>query len=192
MQPVRVSQALTSAAQLAISLPCAIIFSFDFVQKEKVSAMDLKKRLEDDLKTALKAGKKEAVAAYRLTLSDILAAEKEKREPLDEKEAQRLLRSAVKKRKESIALFEKGGRSDLVEKEKGELGFLEELLPAGMSTEELSALVDESLRETGASSMKDLGQVMKWIMPRLEGGAEGSEVSRLVKEKLTRPSREEE
>ena len=154
--------------------------------------MDLKKRLEDDLKAALKAGKKEAVAAYRLTLSDILAAEKEKREPLDEKEAQRLLRSAVKKRKESIGLFEKGGRSDLVEKEKGELGYLEELLPAAMSTEELSALVDESLRETGASSMKDLGQVMKWIMPRLEGGAEGSEVSRLVKEKLARPSREEE
>lgn len=154
--------------------------------------MDLRKRLEGDLKAALKAGQKEAVAALRLTLSDILAAEKEKREPLDEKETLQLLRSAVKKRKESIALFEKGGRSDLVEKEKAELVFLEGLLPAAMPTEELSALVDESLRETGASSMKDLGQVMKWIMPRLAGRAEGSEVSRLVKEKLARPSREEE
>lgn len=154
--------------------------------------MGLKQKLEDDLKTALKAGKKEAVAAYRLTLADILGAEKEKREPLDEKEAMQLLRSAVKKRKEAITLFEKGGRSDLVEKEKTELCFLEELLPAAMSSEELSTLVDESLRETGASSMKDLGLVMKWIMPRLEGGAEGSEVSRLVKEKLARPSREEE
>ena len=150
--------------------------------------MGLKQTLEEELKAALKAGKKEAVAAYRLTLADILGAEKEKREPLDEKEAMRLLRSAVKKRKEAIALFEKGGRSDLVEKEKAELRFLEELLPVAMSTEELSALVDESLRETGASSMKDLGQVMKWIMPRLEGRAEGSEVSRLVKEKLVRPS----
>jgi len=154
--------------------------------------MGLKQKLEDDLKTALKAGKKEAVAAYRLTLADILGAEKEKREPLEEKEAMQLLRSAVKKRKEAITLFEKGGRSDLVEKEKAELCFLEELLPAAMSPEELSTLVDESLRETGASSMKDLGLVMKWIMPRLEGGAEGSEVSRLVKEKLARPSREEE
>jgi len=153
--------------------------------------MDLKKRLEDDLKEALKAGQKEAVAAYRLTLSDILGAEKEKREPLDEKEALQLLRSAVKKRKESIDLFGKGGRSDLVEKEKAELVFLEELLPAGMSPEELSFLVGEALTETGAASMKDLGLVMKWIMPRLEGRAEGSEVSRLVKEKLTRPSREE-
>ena len=154
--------------------------------------MGLKQKLEDDLKTALKAGKKEAVAAYRLTLADILGAEKEKRETLDEKEDMQLLRSAVKKRKEAITLFEKGGRSDLVEKEKAELCFLEELLPAAMSPEELSTLVDESLRETGASSMKDLGLVMKWIMPRLEGAAEGSEVSRLVKEKLARPSREEE
>ena len=153
--------------------------------------MDLKKRLEDDLKAALKAGQKEAVAAYRLTLSDILGAEKEKREPLDEKEALQLLRSAVKKREESIDLFEKGGRNDLVEKEKAELAFLEGLLPAGMSPEELSSLVGEALAETGAASMKDLGLVMKWIMPRLEGRAEGSEVSRLVKEKLTRPSREE-
>ena len=150
--------------------------------------MSLKQKLEGELKTALKAGKKEAVAAFRLTLSDILSAEKEKRRLLDEKEEVQLLRSAVKKRKESIALFEKGGRSDLVEKENAELGFLEEFLPAAMSTEELSGLVDESLRETGASSMKDLGQVMKWVMPRLEGRAEGSEVSRLVKEKLARPS----
>lgn len=152
----------------------------------------LKEKLEEELKTALKAGKKEAVAAYRLTLAEVLGAEKEKRAPLDEKEAIGLLRSAVKKRKESISLFEKGGRTELVEKEKAELRFLEELLPAGMSPGELSALVDEALAETGASSMKDLGRVMKWIMPRLEGRAEGSEVSRLVKERLTRPSREEE
>ena len=150
--------------------------------------MSLKERLEEELKAALKSGKKEAVAAYRLTLADLLAAEKEKRGSLDERESLQLLRSAVKRRKESITLFEKGERSDLAEKEKGELHVLEELLPAGMSPEELSALVDESLRETGASSMKDLGLVMKWIMPRLEGRAEGSEVSRLVKEKLNPPS----
>ena len=150
--------------------------------------MGLKESLEEGLKKALKEGRKEAVAAYRLTLADFLGAEKEKRAPLDEKEALQLLRSAVKKRKEALALFEKGGRSDLVEKEKGELRILEELLPAGMSSEELSALVDQALAETGASSMKDLGLVMKWIMPRLEGRAEGSEVSRLVKEKLTPPS----
>jgi uncharacterized protein YqeY len=150
--------------------------------------MGLKERLEEGLKTALKAGNKEAIPAYRLTLSDLRNAEKEKRGSLDEKEATQLLRSAVKKRKEAIALFEKGARGDLVQKEKAELRVLEELLPAAISPAELSAMVDESLGETGASSMKDLGKVMKWIMPRLEGRAEGAEVSRLVKEKLKRPS----
>lgn len=150
--------------------------------------MGLKERLEEGLKTALKAGNKEAIPAYRLTLSDLRNAEKEKRGSLDEKEATQLLRSAVKKRKEAIALFEKGGRGDLVRKEKAELRVLEELLPAAISPAELSAMVDESLGATGASSMKDLGKVMKWIMPRLEGRAEGAEVSRLVKEKLNRPS----
>lgn len=150
--------------------------------------MGLRERLEEGLKAALKAGDKEAVPAYRLTLSDFLNAEKEKRAPLDEKEAAQLLRTAVKKRREAIVLFEKGGRSDLVEKEKAELRVLEALLPAAMSPAELSTLVDESLAATGAASMKDLGMVMKWIMPRLEGRAEGAEVSRLVREKLNGPS----
>jgi hypothetical protein len=150
--------------------------------------MGLKEKLEDGLKTALKAGKKEEVPAYRLTLSEILNAEKEKRRPLEEKEVVQLLRSAVKKRKESIDLFQQGGRTDLVEKEKAEMRVLGKLLPASLSAEELAALVDEALSETGASSPKDLGTVMKWIVPRLEGRADGSEVSRLVREKLTAPS----
>jgi uncharacterized protein YqeY len=150
--------------------------------------MGLKKRLQEGLRTALKAGNREAVLAYRLTLSEILNAEKEKRRSLEEKEVVQLLRSAVKKRKESIELFQRGGRTDLVEKEKAEVRVLEELLPASLSAEELAALVDEALRETGASTPKDLGTVMKWIVPRLEGRADGSEVSRLVREKLTAPS----
>jgi uncharacterized protein YqeY len=150
--------------------------------------MGIKARLEDGLKKALKAGKKEEVPAYRLTLSELLNAEKEKRRSLEEKEVVRLLRSSVKKRKEAIELFQQGGRSDLVEKEKAEVRVLEELLPASLSAEELAALVDEALSETGASSPKDLGTVMKWIVPRLEGRADGSEVSRLVREKLTAPS----
>jgi uncharacterized protein YqeY len=151
--------------------------------------MGLKERLQDGLRAALKAGNKEAVPVYRLTLSEILYAEKEKRRSLEEKEVVQLLRSAVKKRKESIELFQQGGRTDLVEKEKTEVRVLEELLPASLSAEELAALVDEAVRETGASTPKDLGTVMKWIVPRLEGRADGSEVSRLVREKLTAPRR---
>jgi hypothetical protein len=149
--------------------------------------MSLKERLEEELKTTLKARNKAAVAALRLTLSDIKYAEKDKRAPLDDGETVQILRTAVKKRKEAIELFRQGGRTDLVEKEIAEVSFLETFLPPSLSAEDLAALVEEGLRDTGAASIRDMGLVMKWIMPRLEGRAEGSEVNRLVKEKLTPP-----
>jgi uncharacterized protein YqeY len=150
-------------------------------------AMGLKERLEEELTTALKAGEKGNVAVIRLTLSEIRNAEKEKRRPLEKEELVQIFRSAVKKRKESITLFRKGGRDDLVDKEAAEIRLLETYLPAPLSTEELIGLVEEGMRETAAASVRDLGRMMKWIMPRLEGRADGSEVSRLVKERLTRP-----
>ena len=149
--------------------------------------MSLKERLEEELKATLKAGNKAAVAVLRLTLSEIKNAEKDKRAPLDDGEIVRILRTGVKKRREAIELFRQGGRTDLVDKETAEASFLETFLPPSLSPEELASLVDEGLRETGAASVKDLGRVMKWIMPRLEGRAEGSDVSRLVKEKLSSP-----
>jgi uncharacterized protein YqeY len=146
--------------------------------------MSLRERLEESLRTALREGRKIDVAALRLTLSDVKNAEKEKRRDLDEGEAVALLRSAVKRRTEAIAMFKKGNRQDLVDKEEAEVRLLEQFLPAAMSEEELSALVGEAVRETGASSPRDMGAVMKWIMPKLEGRADGSAVSRLVKQKL--------
>ena len=149
--------------------------------------MGLKERLEKELTTALKAGEKGNVAVIRLTLSEVRSAEKEKRRPLEKEELVQIFRSAVKKRKESIPLFRKGGRDDLAEKEAAEIRLLETYLPAPLSTEELTGLVEEGMRETEAASVRDLGRLMKWIMPRLEGRADGSEVSRLVKERLTPP-----
>ena len=149
--------------------------------------MGIKEELEERLKTALKAGEKGNVAVIRLTLSEIRSAEKEKRRPVEKEELVQIFRSAVKKRKESITLFRKGGRDDLVDKEAAEIRLLETYLPAPLSTEELIGLVEEGMRETAASSVRDLGRLMKWIMPRLEGRADGSEVSRLVKERLTPP-----
>lgn len=150
--------------------------------------MGLKERFKKEISTALKAGRKDAVAVFRLTLSEIQAAEKEKRSPLEESEIVGIIRGAVKKRKEAVVLFRKGGRSDLVEKETAEAQLLEKYLPAPLPAAELSALVEEGLAETGASSPRDLGMVMKWIIPRVEGRAEGSEVSRLVREKLSPPA----
>ena len=149
--------------------------------------MGIKEELEERLKTALKAGEKGNVAVIRLTLSEIRSAEKEKRRPLEKEEVEQILRTAVKKRKEAITLFRKGGRDELADKEAAEILFLEDYLPAALSAAELTGLVEEGLRETGAVTVRDLGRVMKWLMPRLEGRADGSEVSRLVKEKLTPP-----
>ena len=146
--------------------------------------MSLRERLEESLRTALREGRKIDVAALRLTLSEVQNAEKEKRRDLDEREEVALLRSAVKRRTEAVAMFKKGNRQDLVEKEEAEVRLLEQFLPAAMSEEELSALVGEAVRETGASSPRDMGAVMKWIMPKLEGRADGSAVNRLVKQKL--------
>jgi len=125
------------------------------------------------------------VAVIRLTLSEIRGAEKEKRRPLEKEELEQIFRSAVKKRREAITLFRKGGRDDLADKEAAEIRYLEDYLPAALSADQLAALVEEGLRETGAETVRDLGRVMKWIVPRLAGRADGSEVSRLVKERLT-------
>ncbi len=149
--------------------------------------MGLRERLEEELKAALKAGRRTDVPALRLTLSEIRNAEKEKRAPLDDQEVTQVIRSAVKKRKESIALFRQGGRSDLVEKEEAEVRLLEEYLPAALSEQQLATLVEEGMRETGASSAGDLGLLMKWMMPRVQGRAEGSAVNRLVRERLSKP-----
>lgn len=147
----------------------------------------LKERLASGLKDAMRSGDRTAVATIRLSLSEIKNLEIEKRRPLEEGEIVQCLRSAVKKRQESVVLFRQGAREDLVEKESAEIRVLEEYLPAGLTPAETSALVDEALRETGAVSIRDLGKVMKWIVPRIAGRADGAEVSRLVKERLSTP-----
>lgn len=147
--------------------------------------MGLRERLEEDLKAALKAGRRNDVAALRLTLSEIKNAEKEARAPLDDEGVTGIIRSAVKKRKESITLFRQGGRGDLVEKEEAEVRLLEGYLPSSLSEGQLISLLEEGVRETGASSPADLGKLMKWVMPRLRGRADGSEVNRLARERLS-------
>jgi len=146
--------------------------------------MTLRERLENGLKDAMKAGDKVAVGAIRLSLSEIKNQVIDKRRPLEEAEVVQCLRAAVKKRNESVDLFRKGGREDLVEKETAEIRVLEGYLPAGLSPEELGALVDEAVRETGAAAPRDMGKVMKVLVPRVAGRADGAVVSRLVQERL--------
>ena len=137
--------------------------------------MSLKDQLEDGLKAAMKSGDRVAVAAIRLSLSEIKNAMIDKRRPLEDNEIVNILRSGVKKRQESIEMFAKGGRPELVEKETAEIKVIEGFLPAGMTAAELEALVAEAIAETGAASMKDIGKIMKAVLPKVAGRADGAE-----------------
>jgi hypothetical protein len=146
--------------------------------------VSLRDQLESGLKEAMKSGDRVAVSAIRLSLSEIKNAAIDKRRPLEDNEVVNILRSGVKKRQESIEIFAKGNRQDLVDKETAEIKVLEAFLPAALSAEEIEALVAAAIAETGAASMKDIGKVMKAVLPRVAGRADGSEVNKLIRAKL--------
>jgi uncharacterized protein YqeY len=110
----------------------------------------------------------------------------EKGGELDEEELMKLLRSQAKQRRDSVEQFEKGGRQDLADKELAEIAVIEAYLPQAASQEQIDKAVAAAIAETGATSMKEMGAVMKAVMPRLAGkNADGRAVSETVKKKLT-------
>ena len=146
--------------------------------------MSLLERLTDDMKTAMKAGGKDTLGVVRRAIAAMQNARIEKREDLDEQEEIKVIRSIAKQHKESIEQFRAAGREDLATKEEAELEILATYLPAEMDQAQLEALVDAAIAETGASSMKDMGGVIKIVMAKAQGQAEGGAVSALVKGKL--------
>jgi len=144
--------------------------------------MSLLDRLTEELKEALRAGNHTKLSVIRLLKSSIKNREIEKMAPLTDEEVIGIIMTALKQRRESIEQFQKGGREDLVQKEKSELEVLQTFLPQQLSEEELVSEVQAVIREVGASSPKDMGKVMKIAMVRVRGRAEGARVSSLVKE----------
>lgn len=144
--------------------------------------MSLLNRLTEELKEALRAGNHTKLSVIRLLKSSIKNREIEKMAPLTDEEIIDIIMTALKQRRESIEQFQKGGREDLVQKEKSELEVLQTFLPQQLSEEELAGEIQAVIREVGASSPKDMGKVMKILMIRLKGRAEGTKVSSLVKE----------
>ena len=144
--------------------------------------MSLLNRLTEELKEALRAGNHIKLSVIRLLKSSIKNREIEKMAPLTDEEIIDIIMTALKQRRESIEQFQKGGREDLVQKEKSELEELQTFLPQQLSEEELVGEIQAVIREVGASSLKDMGKVMKILMVRLKGRAEGAKVSSLVKE----------
>ncbi|MBD0318257.1 MAG: GatB/YqeY domain-containing protein [Thermoleophilia bacterium] len=146
--------------------------------------MTLIARLEDELGDAMRARDRERAGALRLTLAALRAAEKELQRPLAENEELQVLQRERKRRVEASEAFRSAGREEQATAEERELEVIEEFMPAPIEEEELERIVDDAIAETGATSLRDLGRVMADVMPQVAGRADGSEVSRLVREKL--------
>ena len=146
--------------------------------------MSLIERIEDELKDAMRDRDRERAAVLRLTLSSLRAAEKELQRPLSEDEELQVLQRERKRRIEAAEAFRAGGREEQAAREEDELAVIEEFMPEPLDEEELEQIVDDAIAETGATSLRDLGRVMADVMPQVSGRADGSAVSRLVREKL--------
>jgi uncharacterized protein YqeY len=142
--------------------------------------MALKDRISEDLKEATKSGDKLRLSTLRLLKSELRYKEIEKGEDLEEDEIFALLSSMVKRRKEAIEQFSSGGRQDLVDQETKELEILQTYQPPQLSDAELEKLIGEATAEIGAADISALGKVMKVVMPRVRGRAEGAVVRGMV------------
>jgi uncharacterized protein YqeY len=146
--------------------------------------MSLIARIEEELKSAMRARDQERTDALRLTLASLRSAEKEVQRPLKEDEELHVLQRERKRRLEAAAAFRAGGREERATKEERELGVIQEFMPEPIEEEELERIIDDAIAETGATSLRDLGRVMADVMPQVAGRADGSVVSQLVREKL--------
>jgi uncharacterized protein len=146
--------------------------------------MSLKQQLTDAMKEAMKAKASERLSTIRLIRSAIKNREIDTREELDDQEVIAILGTLVKQRKESAQVYRDNQRPELAEKEEAELQILQEFLPEPLSEGELVALIDEIVSELGASSMRDMGPVMKLVGERALGRADGKQASQLVKARL--------
>ncbi len=148
--------------------------------------MSLSKQIVADLTASMKAQDANRTSTLRMVKAAMMNRQIEKGSELDDEEMQKLLRSLVKQRRDSIELYEKGGRQELAEKEKAEIEVIETYLPQAASQEEIEAAVMAAIAETGATSMKDMGKVMKAAQTALAGkNADGRLVSETVKAKLS-------
>lgn len=146
--------------------------------------MSLKDKLTEDLKQAMRQGDKQRRSTLRLLMAAIKNAEIDKRRELDKGELLAVIAKEARQRRESIAEFEKGGRQDLVNREKAELQVLLAYLPEQLSREEIEAEAQQIIEEVGATSPAQMGQVMRQLMPLMKGRADGKLVNQVVKELL--------
>ena len=147
--------------------------------------MTLKERITADITASMKAKDAPRTSTLRMVKAAIQNREIEKGGELSEEEMTKALQSLVKQRRDSVEQYEKAGRAELAEKERAEIGVIEEYLPRAATRDEIERAVEEAIRETGASSMKEMGAVMKAAQGKLSGrSVDGRAVSEIVKSRL--------
>ncbi len=148
--------------------------------------MSLLQKLDDDLKTALKASNSLKVSVLRMAKAASKNKQIEKGGELTDDEVLAVLSALSKQRRESIEQFSRGRREDLAEKERQELAILQSYLPKQLSAEEIDRIIIEVIKESSAEGTKDMGKVMRMVMPRLQGAADGKIVNQRVRDLLTK------
>jgi uncharacterized protein YqeY len=146
--------------------------------------MSLKTRILDDVKNAMRARERDRLGALRLVTAAIKQKEVDERIELDDAQVLAVLDKMVKQRRESLEQFEQAGREDLAEKERFELGLIQTYLPDPLGEDELAALILATITELGASSIRDMGQVMSTLRSQVQGRADMKAVSQAVKQQL--------
>jgi uncharacterized protein YqeY len=146
--------------------------------------MSLKERIQQDMKDSMRSGNKSRLGVIRLILAAIKQKEVDERIELDDAQVTAVLDKMTKQRRESISQFEKAGRTDLVDQEDAELTIIQEFLPEQLGEAEINALIEAAMEQTGATSIKDMGKVMGQLKPQLQGRADMSAVSALIKARL--------
>ena len=148
--------------------------------------MSIKNQITADMKDAMRAREKLKLETLRMVIAAIKNKEIEKKTDLDDQAAIALVSTLVKQRREAAGMYRDAGRDELADKEEEEITFLKDYLPKELSREELVACVDSVIEEIGASSMADMGKVMKGVMAKIGGQAEGKMINEVVKEQLSR------
>ena len=147
--------------------------------------MSLKERIQEDMKAAMRSGDKDRLGTIRLIMAAVKQREVDERITLDDTQLLAVLEKMGKQRRESIAQFQAGGRADLVAKENAELTIINAYMPARLADDELDALINQAISETGASSIKDMGKVMAIIKSKAQGRADMAAVGARIKARLS-------
>jgi len=155
------------------------------LKKEDDGIMGLYEKINTDMVLAAKGKDKLRLSVVRLIKTGLHNREIDLKRPLNDEECLQLLSAMVKQRRDSIEQFRQGRRMDLVEKEEGELGIIQSFMPEQMSEEDITKEIENAVREVGAVSIKDMGKVMKVLMPKLTGRADGKLVGDKVKARLS-------